>query len=237
MQTTTVASWLKMLPPGEIRNEPGIVIMKACLCGTWFRTAELESNLKQVANHFDTEPSSGKSEWRSLRAEYFTLKAFLCYLDGDSKQMIDLSGRALNDLVYEAQSTKSLALCMLSFGHQMNGDLNIALNVLYDALSQKAPGETTLQSRLFLALSLVHWIAADLEGMHQTAGRILALHQDSNQPESVGIANHFIGIFHYLQNRTEKANEYLEQLYKATYPNEPDGLKDVIAKAKTDLGI
>lgn len=34
-----------------------------------------------------------------------------------------------------------------------------------------------------------------------------------------------------------KANGYLEQLYKATYPNEPEGLKDVIAKAKTDLGL
>jgi tetratricopeptide (TPR) repeat protein len=34
-----------------------------------------------------------------------------------------------------------------------------------------------------------------------------------------------------------KANGYLEQLYKATYPNDPEGLKDVIAKAKTDLGI
>jgi tetratricopeptide (TPR) repeat protein len=34
-----------------------------------------------------------------------------------------------------------------------------------------------------------------------------------------------------------KANGYLEQLYKATYPNEPEGLKDVIAKAKTALGI
>jgi tetratricopeptide (TPR) repeat protein len=34
-----------------------------------------------------------------------------------------------------------------------------------------------------------------------------------------------------------KANDYLQQLYKATYPNDPDGLKDVIAKAKTALGI
>jgi hypothetical protein len=34
-----------------------------------------------------------------------------------------------------------------------------------------------------------------------------------------------------------KANEYLQDLYKATYPNDPDGLKDVIAKAKTALGI
>jgi tetratricopeptide (TPR) repeat protein len=34
-----------------------------------------------------------------------------------------------------------------------------------------------------------------------------------------------------------KANKYLQDLYKATYPNDPDGLKDVIAKAKTALGI
>lgn len=34
-----------------------------------------------------------------------------------------------------------------------------------------------------------------------------------------------------------RATKYLEELYKATYPNKPEGLKDVIAKAKADLGI
>ena len=34
-----------------------------------------------------------------------------------------------------------------------------------------------------------------------------------------------------------RAKKYLEDLYKATYPNEPDGLQDVINKAKTDLGL
>jgi hypothetical protein len=35
----------------------------------------------------------------------------------------------------------------------------------------------------------------------------------------------------------DRANKYLEQLYKATYPNEPDGLQDVKDKAKADLGL
>ncbi|MBN2243191.1 MAG: hypothetical protein JW793_10915 [Acidobacteria bacterium] len=35
----------------------------------------------------------------------------------------------------------------------------------------------------------------------------------------------------------QKANGYLEQLYKATYPNKPEGLQDVLNQAKKDLGI
>jgi tetratricopeptide (TPR) repeat protein len=34
-----------------------------------------------------------------------------------------------------------------------------------------------------------------------------------------------------------KANKYLGDLYKATYPDKPEGLKDVTAQAKKDLGI
>jgi tetratricopeptide (TPR) repeat protein len=35
----------------------------------------------------------------------------------------------------------------------------------------------------------------------------------------------------------ERANKYLQELYKATYPNKPEGLQDVINQAKKDLGI
>ncbi|MBN2321843.1 MAG: hypothetical protein JXR49_22385 [Acidobacteria bacterium] len=35
----------------------------------------------------------------------------------------------------------------------------------------------------------------------------------------------------------DRASKYLEDLYKATYPNEPDGLQDVIDKAKSDLSL
>ena len=35
----------------------------------------------------------------------------------------------------------------------------------------------------------------------------------------------------------DRANKYLQDLYKATYPNEPDGLPDIINQAKSDLGL
>jgi LuxR family maltose regulon positive regulatory protein len=170
----------------------------------------LRTYLKQVAHHFNSEPPSDVAQWHGLRAEFNTLNAVLHYIDGDSDQAIDLSGRALKDLVKEAQVPKSYALCILSFGHQMNGNLNLALDVLHKALEGKAPNETALQSRLLIALSLVYWIAADLTGMRQAAGRVLALYHDTNLPESVGVANHMLGIFHYLRNEPTKANEYLK---------------------------
>jgi len=34
-----------------------------------------------------------------------------------------------------------------------------------------------------------------------------------------------------------RANKYLEDLYKATYPNEPEGLPKVLDQARTDLGL
>ncbi len=34
-----------------------------------------------------------------------------------------------------------------------------------------------------------------------------------------------------------RANKYLEDLYKATYPNKPEGLPDVLKQARSDLGL
>jgi len=56
-------------------------------------------------------------------------------------------------------------------------------------------------------MSMLHWIAADLNGMQQAAGHALALYQEPKLSESVGVAHHLIGIVHYLQNELEGANQ------------------------------
>jgi LuxR family maltose regulon positive regulatory protein len=209
--------WLNMMPADTVENNPDVIILKAWICEIWMRLEELRTYLKQVEPHFSSKPSSDTDQWKSLRAEYHTLSALLHYIDGDGEQVVDLSRKALQHLVPQAQSPRSLAQCMLSFGHQMRGDLTGAYDVLYEAIKQSGPGQTTYQSRLYLALSLLHWIAADLNGMHTAAGRVLVLNQDTKLPESVGIAHHLVGIFYYLQNDLAEADKNLGAVVNTFY--------------------
>jgi len=212
--------WLSLLPKGKADNTPEIVILRAWICEIWMRLDDLRSYLQIAEQYFESEMAKYSAEWNSVRAEYLTLRALLYYIDGDSDKVIDLSREALKDLAPEAQSSRSLAQCMLSFGHQMKGDLNSAHRVLYEAIITSLPEQTTYKSRLLLALSMVHWISGDLDGMKLATDRILAFNRDLELPESVGIAHHLQGIYHYLLNNLEEADSSLSTVVQKFYePN------------------
>ncbi|MDX2321618.1 MAG: LuxR C-terminal-related transcriptional regulator, partial [Moritella sp.] len=140
-----------------------------------------------------------------------------CYLKGDNQSSINFAEKALKDLAENAEHSRAIALCMLSFGHQISGDLASAYNVVYEAQESYLLTGTTYHSKMYLILACVHWLAADLTGLRQVCLQILKICEHSNLLESTSCAQHFLGALHYLRNNLKEADKYLQLVQKNYY--------------------
>lgn len=200
---------LGVLPLDSAEKAPEILILKAWLSDLDFRIEKLRTYVSQAALLMAEAPPKASPSWTSLRAELDVCNALLHYLDGDAEQTIKHAQQALTGFVLQAHSARGWAQCLLAGGYQMAGQLEKAYTIVRSALQEEAPETATYHSRLLSTLCFVHWIAADLTGLHQGARQLIKLGQKSNLSQSIEFGHYFLGIFHYLRNQLAEAESHL----------------------------
>lgn len=202
--------WLRLLPQGALESEPELVLLKAWTMENRHRYEDVFRLAHRAA---DLIAEHGSEAFSSLQGEVSTLLALQHYLELDGQGALEQSERALEQLEPGAGSVRGYAVIMKSLALLMLGDLGEARRVVVRNMTQSEPAGT-YDARLLAALTLVDWIAGDLQRLTVDGTAYLAAGLQGDLEESVGMGNYFLGIAAYERNDLALAETHLARIVR-----------------------
>jgi len=158
---------------------------------------------------------------KNLSGELHVLNAYRVYNSSDQQGRIHVDGvlhharASLKNLAPANYYPEGMARLFHSVGLHMKGDTNEAFRELHSAIG--ASSNPLVKSHLYLGLSYLHWIEADLTHLGEIALQLLNLGEDAGINEAVANAHHFLGIRSYQQGQYGKAEEFLDRAFELRY--------------------
>ncbi len=217
---------INLLPAAKVTGEPGLLLHRA-----WMRLEFLElgsnSNLDRAEDLIGKMPAD-QAETRRLMGEVHAIRSMLHYEATQAKEARHHVDRALELLGEDQLAERGVAMIMLACSLQMEGRMEEALAVVFDAFEQPKFLETALHTRLLMALSFMYWLEADLEGMKPVLDELGSLGRKLNFPETIAHALYLQGIIHYEHNEIDEAETLLLQVIEE-YPE--TNLKNTVHSA------
>ena len=203
--------WLRLLPQGVLESEPELVLLKAW---TMENRHRYEDVLRLAHRAADLIAEHGGDTVGSLHGEVSTLLALQRYLELDGQRALEHSERALEQLEPGAESVLGYAVIMNSLARQMLGDLGGARRVVVRNMRQTEEAAGTFDARLLAALTLVDWIAGDLQRLTVDGTAYLAAGLQGDLEESLGMGNYFLGIAAFERNDLALAETHLGRIVR-----------------------
>lgn len=214
-QDVRLSHLINLLPSDKVVKEPGLLVHQA-----WVRLEFLEldgnSILDQAENLIGEMPADEPGTKR-LMGEVHAMRSVLRYEATQAKEARHHVEQAMSLLGDDQFAERGIALIMLAFSLQMEGRMEEARGVVFDAFEHPGLLETALHTRLLVALCFLHWMEADLEGMKPVLEELEGLGRKLGFPETIAHALYLRGIIHYEHNEIDEAVELLEEVLEE-YP-------------------
>ena len=202
--------WLGLLPRQAIDEHPDLIIAeawllhhRAALARVPERLARAEALMQQTP--LDEHVRLDEETRLRLQGEIDALTSQLVYWTADAERTLTLAQRALAETPLEHSYVREIAWMFFAGALALRGDLGDAIAALNEGLREVRFHSNTHAPRLLYTLCLIHWMAADLPDLLQTADHLLELARESDLPESLDWAQYFRGCAHYQQNDLEAA--------------------------------
>jgi LuxR family maltose regulon positive regulatory protein len=209
---------LGQFSPDIIDQYPDLLMLKTWLLyhrGQW---AELPAALGHIEAAL-AQISLAPEAMNHLYGEISALRSLLYYHAVDPKSALDHAQQALEKTPRELWIVRILARMYLAGALQMMGDLNGAYAAIYDGFEEEEAQSNRFKATLLNTVCNVHWIAADLRGMAQAAGRCIVFSQNPFWPEFVGWGHYHLGRARYHQNDLTGAEEHFAAVVEQPYLN------------------
>ena len=205
--------WLGLLPRDLVENDPQLLIIEAWLLIGWSKMADVAERVGTLLAKLPAD----SADIRYLQAEFDTLQSLISYHATDGEKSLALAQRALETIPREFSSERGLAVMLKSMAYQMLGDLESARSVVWEALTERATLHPTYRARVLMTTCFVDSIAADLNGVLQSAERVLRYGQQLSLAETIAHGYYFLGLGHYERNELTAAEKYLLPVVKGAY--------------------
>jgi LuxR family maltose regulon positive regulatory protein len=141
---------------------------------------------------------------------YLLRGAILTAQKGHLQETLTNAQHALELLPSDWHYATTAAKMTVIASYHMLGDPDRAYAQLYDLLDKADFEDKTSHATLLLYINCVlHWVDADLPALMRVASRYLEIGQRLKLPESIAVANGFLGVAHYQRNNLAVAERYL----------------------------
>ena len=208
--------YLRLLPDSVVDKNPGLLMAKAWLLqnqGQIYKIAPLVDQAQRLL-----QGKSGKSDTtKGLKGEFGALQSYQAWLAADSFTVIKKTRKALSALPENWSTIRGVTTMLLGGGTQMAGDAKKAKAIIYEALIPGIGKGKSYRTRLLTALCVINWLEADLREQKQASKACLKISLQHKLPESIAVAQYFMGIFHYYRNELVEAENVLTEAVKSPY--------------------
>ena len=228
--------WLRLLPPDVLESEPELMLLKAWTMENRHRYQDVLQLAHRAAALLADQ---GRDGAHALQGEVFTILALESYLKLDGLSAAEHAERALELLEPVAESVRGYAVILLSLGRQMLGELGEARRTVRDNMREVEGPPGTYDARLLAALTLVDWIAGDLQRLSVDGLAYLSAGLQGDLRETVGMGHYFLGVTAYERNDLVEAEDQLARVVRNLPAGDPWNLANsgfVLAVTLEGLG-
>ena len=199
--------WLSWLPPEMVENNLQLLVLKAWLLQNRGRYPQCFDVVKQAQALIDRLPDDAVQA--DVIAHIDLMGYVYSLVNGDAAGALECSERALKALPAECHYARGSAMICYAASLLMNGQLEKAYQSVYEALGSDPPLPNRERGRLLTSLVMLHWNAADRQGIELAATRAVRLGREHNLAETTQLGRYFLGVALYNGNKIDEAEPQL----------------------------
>ena len=206
-QWLRLGSWFDQLPAQTLDENAELLMLKAWKLKTEGSYEEAFVLLDRVEQRINDGPPEASSE--SLRGVVDCMRALQCNKEGQGHQARQHAEDALARLPADYLSERGYSYLCLAMAMQQVGELAGVRKLIHKELANDSVPPGTYQSRLYAALCIVKWIAADVRLMRSSAHQYVELGEAVQLGESMVASRYFLGMAEYELDELSNAERVL----------------------------
>lgn len=212
--------WLSLFPSEVVERSAELGILKIWLVHYHSQITKLPALLEHLESILAAEPN--QELVNRLAGEVSTLRSLIAFHRGDIAESTSQARLALEQLPTEFWIARVLARNYLGGSLLLGGDLGGAYHAHYGAFEEEPVQNKRFKAALLTAVSYIHWLTADLQGLEQVAKTCIALCQEMDYRQILGYGNYHLGCVRYQQNDLPGAEELFASVVTRPYHNYGD---------------
>jgi LuxR family maltose regulon positive regulatory protein len=204
--------WAHLFPREVINEQPDLLLIEVWINFIQQRLGEMSMLFDRIEALLPRLPPDIAKQ---LLGEVEARRSSLLYWNGDLARSMTLAEQALEKVPLNWWYVRGYARLFLSGGYQISGDLVQAYATLHD--TGEPDQGLGYQNFLMGADCFIHWCAADLAGMAQSARQVVSNSASSDHGELVTFSHFHLGHYYYQRNDLITAEKYLLPLVMRPY--------------------
>jgi len=207
---------LHQFSPDILDQYPDLLMLKSWLLyshGQWTKLPAAQQRLETTLAQASLTPDAVDH----LQGEISALRGLFSFYRGNSKSTLVHAQQTLEKTSRELWSVRILARTYLAVTLQMMGDLKGAYSAIYSGLEEEDIQSNSFKAMLVMTVDHIHWLAADLQGMAQTASQCITLSQNTDSSVIPNYAHFHLGCVCYQQNDLAAAEQHFTTVVKQPY--------------------
>ena len=221
-QRPRLERWLRLFSGADVLQHPDLLLARAWLALPGRANSRTVLELVEQAQAL-VDQMTGQAEHASqLQGEIDTLRSIeKGFAANDPQGVITLATRALETMPRQWYLARSSAWLHLAAAYQMSGQLDRSYSVLAVGQREDTAEIDSPRMRIGGSSVFIHWIAADLPGLLQTAQRVVSFSQAANLHESLGWGHYFLAAATYQLDDLAAAEVHAKAVQEQRYASDP----------------
>jgi LuxR family maltose regulon positive regulatory protein len=210
--------YLHRFPSNYIRRSPGLLMLKSWLINHQGNYGQLPAALQQLSVAMD-EAVLPSGTIGHLKGEISALRSLIHYFQRNAAAVIREAEFSIKHTAPELWIVRIHARLYLGGAYQYKGELDRAYEAYYRGLDEEDIQTNRFKAILFMTSCHIHWIAADLLGMRNSAVQCIALCDFPHSAQIKGFGQYHLGRVHYERNELLEAEKSLYAVVQKPYVN------------------
>jgi LuxR family maltose regulon positive regulatory protein len=209
---------LSLIPDDLTENDPRLQIIRAWLLnvqGKWQDEIAVLGKIEALLNLTQLPPKNAVPIW----GEVHLLRANILGWSYNGPVLLNHIEQALEMLPRQWGYAYSAACMIEGFGLLLTGNAEESEEQLQRALRDPSIGANPMHKSLLLfGLAGLHWLNLDLQDMHYVAQRYVEHGRTHDLPETIAVAQYYLGSIHYERNELDDAERYFRAAANTRVP-------------------
>ena len=221
-QRPRLERWLRLFPGTTQAQHPDLLLAKAWTLETGRTDSQTILGTIGQAQALVDRMTAQPERARQLQGEIDAL----CSLEkglaaANAHSTIELATRALETMPREWYLARAEAWLYLALSLQTVGQLDRAYTVLATGQKEEMAESGSPRARIAGSSAFLHWIAADLSSLLQSAHYLVNVSQTENLHDSLGWGHYLLATAEYQRNDLEAAERHANAVQDQRYVSHP----------------
>ena len=211
--------------PEKIKGErPKLILTEAWIRYLQHRFAGISMLLDQAESLLGSQTAEP-----AVLAESAFFRGYIAYFEGEAEQSVKYLENAVSTLAGTESPILADAELLLGTARCMNGNKDLAIQVLESRLGEVDSSEPYLLVRLIASLGYIHMISGDLYQLLKEGQRLAAVSKKHNMSLAEAWGYYFQAFGYLYTGKLEAALPLFFQVHELRYVMEPRAVIDALA--------